>query len=48
MWNSKENGKILTENARKSNFEKNACQNTIAMETSNYLLQDLSYDIVAK
>ena len=44
--NCKENGKILIKNTRKSNFEKHACQNTVAMETSNCLDQDMSYQIV--
>ena len=30
------------------NFEKNACQNTVAMETSNRLGQDVSYQFVAR
>ena len=33
--NYKENGTILIKNARKSKFRKNACQNTVATETSN-------------
>ena len=30
------------------NFEKHACQNTVAMETSNCLDQDLSHQNVAR
>ena len=30
------------------NFKKHACQNTVAMETSNYLDQDILYQIVAR
>ena len=30
------------------NVEKRACQNTVAMETSNCLGEDLSYQIVAR
>ena len=35
----------MTENG---NFEKHARQNTVAMETSNCLGQDMSYQIVAR
>ena len=30
------------------NFEKHACQNTVAMEASNRLDQDMSYQSVAR
>ena len=30
------------------NFEKHACQNTVVMETSNCLDQDMLYQIVAR
>ena len=30
------------------NYEKHACQNTVAMEKSNYLVQDMSYQNVAR
>ena len=30
------------------NFEKHACQNTVAMKTSNCLDQDMSHQIVAR
>ena len=30
------------------NFEKHACQNMVAMETSNFLYQDTSCQIVAR
>ena len=41
--NCKENGNILIKNAGKSKFQKHACQNTVAMETSNCLDQNMSY-----
>ena len=30
------------------NFEEHECQNTVAMKTSNFLDQDVSYQIVAR
>ena len=33
---------------REQNLEKRACQTTVAMETSNCLDQDMSYQIVAR
>ena len=30
------------------NFEKHACQNTVATQTSNWLDQDMSYQIVGR
>ena len=30
------------------NYEKRAGQNTVAMETSNFLSQDMTYQIVAR
>ena len=46
--NCKGNGKILIKMQENKNFEKHACQNTVAMETSNCLDQDVSYQIVAR
>ena len=46
--NYKENGKILIKMQENQNFEKHASQNTVAMETSNCLDQDMSYQIVAR
>ena len=46
--NCKENGKILIKMQEKQSFERHACQNTVAMETSNYLNQVMSYQIVAR
>ena len=49
MKNYKENGKILIKKMQENqNFQKHACQNTVAMETSNSLDQDMSYQIVAR
>ena len=47
--NYKENGKILFKKMQENpNYEKHACQNTVAMETSNCLSQDMSYQSVAR
>ena len=33
---------------KNQNFEKHACQNTVAKETSNWLNQQLPYQIIAR
>ena len=35
-------------NKRNGNFEKHACQNMVAMETSSHVASDMSYQIVAR
>ena len=46
--NCNENGEILINIQENHNFEKHACQNTVAMETSNCVDQDMSHQIVAR
>ena len=43
---AKKTGKFWLKMQENQNFEKHACQNTVAMETSNCLEQDMSYQIV--
>ena len=44
----KKTGKSSLKMQENQNYEKHACQNTVAMETSNCLAQDMSYQIVAR
>ena len=46
--NCKENEKFLLKMQENQNFENHACQNAVAMETSNCLDQNMSYKIVAR